>query len=174
MSERLTDPFDAAFVKLMEHEGGYIDDPDDPGGATNMGISQRFLNKTGLNVSVKDITRNQAKNIYREYFWNQYGYSRFDDDLAIKLFDIAVNTGPRMAHRLLQRACRATDHPVAEDGLIGPETLQTVRKLTATGPGKYALLAAFRSEVAGYYRALVERVPMHQKYLRGWLARAYD
>ena len=84
--------------------------------------------------------------------------------MATKVFDLAVNMGPNTAHCCLQRAVRAaTGQALKEDGILGAATLQIVNATSAE-----VLLAAYRSEVAGYYRLLNK-----PRYEEGWLRRAY-
>jgi lysozyme family protein len=100
--------FDIAFDRLISHEGGYVNDPQDPGGETNWGISKRSY----PNVDIKNLTREQAKEIYRKDFWDVLG----DAHPAIKfqVFDFAVNSGVGTAIRKLQAAIG-----VADDGKWG-------------------------------------------------------
>jgi lysozyme family protein len=101
--------FDTAFDRLMSHEGGYVNDPRDPGGETNWGISKRSY----PNMDIKGLSRDQAKEIYKRDFWNPLG----DAPGAIKfqVFDFAVNSGIQTAIRKLQAAIG-----VADDGHWGP------------------------------------------------------
>jgi len=174
--------FDLAIPTVLEHEGGYVDDPDDPGGATNFGISLRYLKKQGAHVGdfdedgdvdiddIRAMSVDDAEHIYRTLWWDRFGYGKIvDQALATKVFDLAVNMGARQAHRLLQRACRAVGKPVTEDGLLGPVTLAAVNELPAQ-----AVLAALRSEAAGFYRVLIAADPGRRKWQSGWLRRAYS
>src|SRR5688500_3822527 len=104
--------FDTAFDRLIGHEGGYVNDPQDPGGETNWGISKRSY----PNVDIKALTRDGAKAIYLADFWNPLA----DADPAIKfqVFDFAVNGGLPVAIRKLQAAIG-----VADDGHWGPQSM---------------------------------------------------
>lgn len=183
--------FAAALAVVLAHEGGFVDDPVDPGGATNYGISLRFLraeiaaDRAALEVydvdadgdvdadDMRRLTRDQAGELYRSAFWDRYGFGRLADEIAIKTFDLAVNMGARQAVKLLQRAVRACGvDGVADDGVLGPITLGAVRRIDGD-LGPYALRAALRSEAAGFYRALIAARPPFEKYRRGWLNRAY-
>jgi lysozyme family protein len=93
--------------------------------------------------------------------------------VAVKVFDLAVNVGPRQAHRLLQRALRACGRDVAEDGVIGPETLGAIAGVAGAGESPFAIVASLRSEAAGFYRTLIARRPLLAVFERGWLRRAY-
>lgn len=95
--------FDTAFTRLLGHEGGYSNDPRDPGGETNWGISKRSY----PNVDIKNLTVEGAKEIYCRDFWDPLG----DAPAAIKFqaFDFAVNSGIQTAVRKLQVAVGAAD-----------------------------------------------------------------
>jgi lysozyme family protein len=103
--------FDLAFDRLLGNEGGYTNDPHDPGGETNWGISKRSY----PHVDIKALTRDGAKAIYRADFWNRLDADRLADGVAFQVFDFAVNSGIETAVRYLQRAIG-----VADDGHWGP------------------------------------------------------
>lgn len=162
---------------VAEHEfsrredGGFSDDPDDPGGPTKFGISLRFLQGIQPSAGVSDIlemTWARASSILEVEFWIKNRYDLLPEDLGVKLFDLAVNMGAHQAHVLLQRACRAGSEPVTEDGLLGPKTRASV---AIAQP--FVLLACLRCEAAGFYRSLVARFPSRAVFISGWLARAY-
>lgn len=182
--------FNLAIGVVLKHEGGYVDDPNDAGGATNYGISLRYLRDVGdldgdgfkegdFNcdgvVDVKDIqmmTLNDAINIYKTQWWDKYLYGQIpSQELATKVFDTSVNVGSRQCHKFLQRALNAVNgnQRVVVDGIIGPQTLGEVNSVN-----QEAILAAFRSEQAGFYRLIVEKRPLNKKFLKGWLRRAYS
>nr|WP_315242076.1 glycosyl hydrolase 108 family protein [uncultured Albidiferax sp.] len=101
--------FDQAFDRLMGHEGGYVNDPRDPGGETNWGISKRSY----PSVDIKALTRDGAKAIYRRDFWDVLGNAH--PAITFQVFDFAVNSGIGTAIRKLQAAVG-----VADDGHWGP------------------------------------------------------
>lgn len=102
--------FDTAFDRLLGHEGGYVNDPNDPGGETNWGISKRSYPA----IDIKALTRDGAKAIYRRDFWDRVHADRLPDGVAFQMFDFAVNSGIETAVRALQRAIG-----VADDGHWG-------------------------------------------------------
>lgn len=157
--------FERAVTRVIENEGGYVDDPYDNGGETKYGISKRSY----PNLDIRNLTLEGAKFIYYRDFWEPQSYKDFDSiELAEKVFDLAVNMGSKKANELLQRALRAVGNPVKEDGIIGKVTLAAVN---ASNEG--ALLAALRSEAAGYYRSIVTKNVSQNKFINGWLNRAY-
>lgn len=103
--------FETFFDRLIGHEGGYSNDPNDPGGETNWGISKR----TYPDVNIKKLTREGAKAIYLRDFWARIDADKLPYGVAFQLFDFAVNSGIETAIRYFQRALG-----VADDGHWGP------------------------------------------------------
>lgn len=163
--------FSLAVERTLGHEGGFVDDPDDPGGATNWGISTTFLRSIGDQRDVRSLSREDAVDLYREHWWVKYHYGNIESQaVAERLFDLAVNSTPGQAARVLQRALRANGMShVIDDGVIGQITLAAVNQCD-----EKCLLAAWRSEMAAFYRILIERKPYRAKWRRGWLRRAYE
>lgn len=189
--------FDLAVENVLELEGGFVDNRHDPGGATNFGISLRYmkglspqeadLNKDG-EVNAKDIktmTRAQAKTFYRKNWWQKYNYNNIDNaGVAIKILDMSVNMGGKQAHKLVQRACRAVGAECVDDGILGDKTFAAINSASAKH-----LIPALRCTQAGFYYALVMRNSALRKagvkkksgkpyedfsvFLTGWLNRAY-
>lgn len=127
--------FDRAFIELLGHEGGYSNNPNDPGGETNWGITIAVARENGYVGPMKDMDRSVAKMIYAKKYWLPV----FDDlpyEVAFQVFDAAVNSGVGQAVRWLQRAAG-----VADDGKIGPVTMKAV---LASDPVK--LVALFNAE----------------------------
>jgi lysozyme family protein len=173
---------DRALLVIKEHEGGEVtDEAADPGGVTKFGVSLRFLRSIWDDFAdvdgdgdvdeddIRGMTWPMAARIFTIEFWDRYGYETLPEDVAIKLFDLAVNCGPRQAHLILQRACRAGSDRVTEDGLLGPRTRASV---AAALP--HVLVACLRCEAASFYRQLVAKRPELGSFLNGWLTRAYD
>lgn len=103
--------FDEAFDRLISHEGGYVNNPADPGGETKWGISKRsypFL-------TIKNLTRDDAKAIYKKDFWDAIRADRLPTSVLYQVFDFAVNSGISTAIRKLQKAIGTAD-----DGHWGP------------------------------------------------------
>jgi lysozyme family protein len=191
----MQDQFYEAIKIVFKHEGGFVDDPVDPGGATNFGVSLRYLSKIGEidadgdgildgdfdgdgDVDADDIramSREDAVFIYRRQWWDRYEYGTLPPAIATKVFDLAINMGARQAHCLLQRAACAAGEELADDGVIGPVTKRALWRIDAASGNSniHPLLAAFRSEAAGFYRELIARNSSREKYRKGWLLRAY-
>lgn len=172
--------FDLAIPIILKHEGGFVDNPSDPGGATKFGVSLRFLvtlqkkigdlNKDGV-IDRKDIvsmTESQAKTIYETQWWDRYGYGNITDQaVATKIFDMAVNMGASQAHKIAQRALTNLGIKVDVDGQLGPKTVAAINKVAPN-----ALLTQLRIECANFYKRLVAQKPSFKVFERGWLARA--
>jgi lysozyme family protein len=151
---------------ILSNEGGYSDNPNDKGGVTKFGISSRSY----PDVDIANLTKVEAKNIYKRDFWNRYLYKNINNlEVATKFFDLAVNMGHSWACILVQRALRASGKNVVEDGNFGPKTLDAINNVDITD-----LLAALKSEAAGYYRTLAAVDEQDKVFLKGWLNRAYS
>lgn len=110
--------FDQAFDRLITNEGGYVNNTADPGGETKFGISKRSYPR----VDIKNLSREQAKLIYKSDFWERGYMDQYDPAIAFQVFDISVNSGIETAVRILQRAAG-----VADDGHIGPVTIAAIK-----------------------------------------------
>lgn len=112
------------FNRLIGHEGGYVNDPRDPGGETNWGITKRTAQANGYQGSMRAMTREQAYKIYYSAFWLRYQCDKMPEAVAYQFFDAAVNHGLGNASRMLQRAVN-----VADDGIIGNMTIAAIKKM---------------------------------------------
>ncbi len=159
------DPFDACLAFTLAQEGGYVDDPHDPGGATNMGVTLATLRHWGHDpalgpADVRAMTRQTAAAVYRALYWNALRGDSLPPGVDLSAFDFGVNAGTRRSAELLQRALGLADDQV--DGCVGPETLRA-----AAAAGAAALIGALAERQAAYYRGLAE----FDRYGRGWLDR---
>lgn len=115
--------FDEAFHRLLGHEGGYVNHPDDPGGETNWGITARVARLNGYEGSMRALPVDVAKAIYRKDYWVPCRADDLPAGIRYAVFDAAVNSGVRQSILWLQRACGAE-----ADGVLGSMTLLAVRK----------------------------------------------
>jgi lysozyme family protein len=145
--------FDVACDRVLGHEGGYVNDPHDPGGETNWGISKRSY----PHVDIKALTRDQAKAIYKKDVWVPIKGDTVYDGVAYQLFDFAVNSGIQTAIRYLQRAVG-----VADDGHWGPVSQQAAQHKSESDT--IMLLCAERLE----FMTRTKNWPQHGK---GWARR---
>lgn len=172
--------FEKAIPHILANEGGMVDNPNDPGGATNHGISLRFMegsadgdiNNDGVinKEDIRQLNQGQAAELYRKNFWapNYYGDIR-NQGLATKIFDVAVNMGSLTANKMLQQACNLanTTAVLKVDGKIGNESLRAINNLDA----QY-LVSIVCSLAARHYILLCENNNKLKIFLRGWLIRA--
>lgn len=142
--------FGDALAVVLREEGGFVDDPDDPGGATKWGISLRFLRRIDPGAdaeTIRNLSYDRMAGIYREHFWDACKCGGLPAGLSLAVFDCAVNQGPPSARKILQRAIK-----VKPDGYIGPVTLsavlradprQVLKRFMARRAVRYAVTANF-------------------------------
>lgn len=123
--------FQRALSRVLKHEGGYVDHPKDPGGATNRGVTlatfRRYVKPKGTKADLRAITDEQVATVYYKHYWAAVHGGELPAGVDYAVFDLAVNSGPARAARFLQRVVGAT-----EDGRIGPATLAAVRTADPT------------------------------------------
>lgn len=165
--------FLAAVARVLKDEGRFVDNPADPGGATKFGISQRSY----PNLDIRNLTRDGAIEIYFRDWWTHFRFGDLPSGIAAKVFDLAVNMGAAHATICLQRALRACGRAIEDDGILGEETIRSAAatvNFSREPVETSALMAALRSEAAGYYRTLAAHDERSDEFLRGWLNRAYE
>lgn len=145
--------FDQAFERLIGHEGGYSNDPRDPGGETKFGISRRSY----PGEVIRTMTLERAKAIYLRDYWGPAGCDTVPDAVKFDLFDMAVNSGVERAVQTLQRAVGVDD-----DGKLGPITLQAV----ASMPG-----LRFVARFNGHRLQFMSTLATWPAFGRGWANR---
>ena len=150
--------FDQAFQIVVAHEGGYVNDPRDPGGETKYGISKRAY----PNENIQDMTLARAKEIYKRDYWDKIRADDLPKQVRFSAFDTAVNAGVVQSVKFIQRAVGVMD-----DGIIGPKTLAAVRamdmyKLAAIFNGlrlqHLASLQTFTTFGRGWARRIAENL----------------
>lgn len=149
----MADKFDLFIERLLAHEGGYVNHPNDPGGETNWGIAKRSY----PHVNIRKLTRPQAIAIYRRDFWDRVQGGQLPPEVAFQALDAAVNHGVGQAVRWLQRAAG-----VADDGVIGPVTLAALRCVPPAD-----LLLRFNAERLDFYT----RLATWPSFGKGWVRR---
>ena len=161
----MKDNFDASFARIIKSEGGYVNDPSDRGGETNLGVTigawGAYLNRAIQPGEMKLLTQDTVKPFYRSMYWDKVKGDDLPVGVDYAVFDFAVNAGVSRAAKFLQRAVGAVD-----DGVIGSGTLGQVAKID---PSK--LLDNFANQKQRFYNGLVTNDPSQQKFLKGWLAR---
>lgn len=155
--------FDESFKRIMKSEGGYVNDPKDPGGETKYGVCKRSY----PNEDIKNLSLDRAKEIYHRDFWAPYFYDKVSHSLAEKVFDTAINIGSKKAFKILQNSANKLGAKLVVDGFIGSVSVEVIKNLN-----EEALLKEFRIQQADYYKKLVVDNPNLNKFLKGWLNRA--
>lgn len=178
--------FEKAILITLKHEGGFVNDPVDPGGATNWGMSIRYLKDRGdmdkdgwldgdldhdgdIDINdIKNMTVEQAVELYRSGFWDKYKYDTIKDfTVAARVFDMTVNMGAKQTGKIVQRALNKLGNKLVVDGAVGPNTFKAIN---AADPEE--LMAEIRVEHAQFYLDLIAANPAMAKYKNGWLKRA--
>lgn len=153
--------FEEAVKQVLKHEGGYVNDPVDPGGETNMGISK----KAYPYLNIKELTVQDVKDIYYKDYWLKGQCPKLPQELQHIYFDMVVNMGKSRAVRVLQAAICGKGTKIAIDGGIGPQTIQASLKSGLE-------VERLRSYRVKYYADLISRKPKLEKYWYGWYRRA--
>lgn len=157
--------FDSSFAHVMQSEGGYVNDPKDPGGETNLGVTKAawaaYLGRPIADGEMKALTKDVVKPFYKKMYWDKERCDDLPKGLDYLAFDFAVNAGTGQAAKFIQRAVGAVD-----DGSIGPGTLALVEKADP-----HELIAKFTKEKEDFYKDLAARKPDLSKFLNGWLVR---
>jgi len=168
--------FDLYLPQLLKFEGGFVDDPADPGGATNLGITlvtfqryaQSLLGEAPTLEALRALTPEQAGAIYKQEYWNKLdGDQIASQPLAEILFDFYVNAGTEAVLLLQRILLQLGAKGLATDGEMGPATLAALQ--AADQAQVYAL---YRQGRIDYYERLAQERPVDDKFLQGWLARA--
>ena len=133
--------FDRCFKFLLQFEGGFVNDPKDPGGATNLGVTQAtlsaFLGRQASIAEVKALTPAKAGQIYRAKFWDHVNGDNLPDGIDCAVFDFGVHSGPTRGVAALQRAIG-----VADDEVVGDVTTKAAIKAAATSDKAKATINA--------------------------------
>lgn len=178
--------FTKCITKTLRYEGvssssdGYVDHPNDRGGATKYGISYAFVKDTGdieffdmngdLKIDKRDIqllTFDKAVETYKKYFWDVFELDDIEEnEKAFLVFDAAVNHGIKGAAKLVQRALNVCGCSLKVDGIYGPKTKKALQDCAVED-----FIAAFQSKRTSLYQAIVANNPSQKVFLNGWLNR---
>ena len=172
-------------TEIVAREGGFVDDPDDPGGATNHGVTIHTMRRLGLDLDgdgdvdtadVRRITPDLAREIFVRHYFERPGIDRLHEALQASVFDMYVNAGSH-AVKILQRMLTRMRIECAVDGVIGPQTAAAAARAAEAAPDHIA--DAYGIARRNYYYALADGRPASRKYARrrdggkgGWIARA--
>ena len=172
---------------IVAREGGFVNDPADPGGATNHGVTLGTLTRLGLDVTgdghveiadVQALTVDQAAQIFVDQYFRRPGLNALPEGLQPSVFDMYVNAGAN-AVKILQRLLNDLGDDLVEDGALGPHTLAAAH--AAALPDPALLVDAYGIARRNYYYALADARPPCRKFARrtngakgGWIARAEE
>lgn len=155
---------DAAIRAILKHEGGYVNDPRDPGGATNMGVTletfRRYVKPGGTIDDLKALTPGQAAHVFRRQYWDKVSADDLPPGVDYAVADFAVHSGPHRAASYLQRICK-----VPQDGIVGPMTI----KAAHAKPPEYII-----NKLCDDRLAFLKRQPTWGVFGKGWTRRVED
>ncbi|MDP5360311.1 MAG: holin-associated N-acetylmuramidase [Paracoccaceae bacterium] len=173
--------------EIVAREGGYVNDPDDPGGATNFGVTIHTMRRLGLDLTddgkvdeqdVRVLTRDHAVAIFVEHYYRGPRIDRLPQALQASVFDMYVNAGAN-AVKILQQLLNAMRIDVVVDGAIGPQTIRASKQAMDAAPDH--LVDAYGIARRNYYYDLADRRPQSRKFARrrdggkgGWITRAEE
>lgn len=172
--------FESAFQQVVMVEGGYVNDPNDSGGKTRYGITERVARANGYQGNMRELPLQDARDIYWRQYWEPLGLPgicSLSSAIAHELFDSAVNTGVPRAATWLQRALNALNYhgslyaDMAVDGVSGPVTHAALSDYLAHRghEGETVMLRALNGLQAAFYIELAERRVKDEAFLYGWL-----
>lgn len=173
--------------EIVGREGGFVDDPDDPGGVTNYGVTLKTLRRLGLDLNrdakvdrqdLMDLSVDQAVDIFIIYYFDKPGIAQLPKEIQPSVFDMYVNAGGN-AVRILQTLLRKMGYDITVDGILGPQSFAAAR--SASRVDGIALRDAYGIARRTYYFRLADRRPASRKYARsrnggkgGWIKRAEE
>lgn len=173
--------------EIVAREGGYVNDPDDPGGATKYGVTLATLQRLGIDLTgdgrvtvadVRMLSPDQAEDIFIRHYFDAPRLGELPAPIQASVFDMYVNAGAQ-AIRILQRLLNQMGQPVAVDGVLGPQTIAAAHAAAAAAPDHFA--DAYGIARRNYYYALADARPASRKYARtrqgdkgGWIRRAEE
>lgn len=173
--------------EIVAREGGYVNDPDDPGGATKYGVTIHTMRRLGLDLTgdrkvttrdVKALSRETAVEIFLKHYFFDPKIDQLPQALHGSVFDMQVNAGSN-AIKVLQYLLRDFGEEVVVDGRLGPQTISVTHKVFALAPDH--LVDAYGIARRNYYYVLADKRQASRKYARrrdggkgGWIKRAED
>ncbi|WP_458790423.1 holin-associated N-acetylmuramidase [Yoonia sp. MH D7] len=172
---------------ILAREGGYVNDPDDPGGATNHGVTVHTMRRLGLDLTgdgkvdasdVRRLTADQALQIFINDYFHKPNLALLPPPLQASVFDMYVNAGNNSV-KILQLLLNQMRVTVSVDGAIGPQTAAAAAQAMAAAPDHF--VDAYGIARRNYYYALGDARPASRKYARrkdggkgGWITRAEE
>jgi len=174
-------------AEIVRREGGFVNDPDDPGGATNHGVTIHTMRRLGMDLNgdgrvdvadVRGLTAEKAAEVYVRHYYREPRIDLLPAPLQASVFDMQVNAGAN-AVRILQRLMASFGLAIKDDGVIGPVTARTVAEAMGLAPDH--LVDAYGIARRNYYYRIADQRPASRKYARarnggkgGWITRAEE
>ena len=152
--------FDAAFSKLIGHEGDFSNHAADPGGATRYGVTEAVAREVGYKGDMRELSLDLAKRIYKDKYWDTIRAEELPPGIRYAVFDGAVNSGPGQSIKWLQRAVGTAD-----DGILGPQTLKFAN---AANPD------SLRMRLLAQRLRFMTKLNNWPSFSRGWASRIAD
>lgn len=159
-------------ARTLVLEGGFVDNPADPGGATNMGITLNTYKryKPGATVTdIRNLSKEDAIAVYKQFFWDEYNISTFPVDIQDVVFDCFVQYSPYTANTLIARAATISGVDIDIDGTLDNDDVANLK--TVDSKLLRANLLKIRKH---YYESLAATSPSKRQFLNGWLKRLDD
>ena len=154
----MKDNFQACLKLLLKHEGGYVNNPKDPGGMTNLGVTKtvwaEWVGHPASEKEMRNLTPELVAPMYKRKYWDKVSGDLLPAGLDHAVFDFAVNSGPGQASKVLQRVLGLKD-----DGFIGPQTLTKVVSMDSS-----KLIADYNAARLAFLQAL----PTWSDFGNGW------
>lgn len=169
----MTNFFKPAFLYLLEDEGSrFTEDPDDSGGATKFGVTQKdleqFLQRSCDAEDVREMNQDTAAAIYEKFYWNTFGCDRISDEaIATAVLNTCVLYGGHTGMKMAQRALNNCGQNLVPDGHHGPKTEEAFNSVLASN-----FIPAFVAQILTRIDFVVEQYPKNQKFMQGWQNRA--
>ena len=160
--------FEDCLTRILKHEGGYVNDPLDSGGRTNLGVTQKvweeWLGHPVTEADMKALTPQKIAPMYKLKYWNPSYCEVLPKGLDYVVFDFAVNAGTGRSVKTLQQAIGCV-----ADGVIGPKTMAAINDAEPKN-----LIAKFSDARADFYQGIVARKPDQARFIKGWLNRVEE
>jgi lysozyme family protein len=166
---------DTILDQVLSNEGGYVNNPNDAGGATNMGITiptlSQYLGRKATIVDIYGLTKDQAKEIYTRLYYLTPRFDTLPDAVQPIAVDTGVLHGTRWSIKKMQMICNQTGFgPLDEDGILGPRSQDTITKCYNVMNGWF--INALVEERENYYKQRVKDDSSQAQFLQGWMNRA--
>ena len=157
----MKDNFEQSLKMILHHEGGYVNHPSDPGGRTNLGVTQAvyesWVDQPVTEEEMRSLTVEDVTPIYRSNYWDRARCDDLKSGVDFAVFDLCVNGGVGRGAKMLQKVVGVT-----QDGGIGPQTLGAVSRMDPVD-----IIEQYAGEREAFYR----RLKTFDTFGRGWLRR---